>query len=245
MSAATIKFSIIILCALVLHTHAEEYRTAGAIEVVNISEYNFADEIAKGPILVAKLSRTCKYCTVLEKEMVNFGSLFDPPLRFGKIDCSGGCPSSSQIGFRLLTRMFGHYPELVLVMPSAKNNTFTEEGAYVSEAVDLPLTLERYYGPRIVDSYVVWASLHSGSHVIVSPLWWQIVLTIYHLVIWGIVTLLIFMDIKATGDGRPYKGSILKDGGTIALAAIILGVIILVTIIVGCCCHRCRKRKTD
>lgn len=214
--------------------------------VTKISEMNFAKQLAKGPIIIAKMTASCPYCQSLNPLLSKLGTMFDPPLRFGRMECTGGCPWSSQMGFNALTQRFGNYPELVLVMPSAKNNTFKIEGRSMCDTVDLPMTMTRYYGPRTFDSYLVWASIHSGSRTTVSPLWWQSALTVYHYAVSALVAMLLVLDIRPTADGRPWEQSYLKDGGTIAVAGIAIGVIILCMLILGCCYRRpCCKRKVD
>lgn len=207
-------------------------------------------------MIVVKLSSRCGYCKRLTPELPHLGEKFDPPLRFATVDCTGGCPDSPNEGYQALMTLMGGVPELVYIAPSSKDQIILlKDRTFV-----LPMIMTRYYGYRQLDSYMSWASLHSGSRTTIAPFWWQIVLGIYHRAIWILVIMLESLSITATADaslyGRPYLESLgvpakfLKDGGSIASAGILVGGLLLLLLLLGCCCHccchrRCCKKKTD
>jgi len=210
--------------------------------IVDIRPETFEADVAQGgPIVIAKMTSRCTICTRLQVRWPMLGARFAPELRFAQLECSGGCPpakgAASTHGYREVVRFDGNYPAFVLLTPASylsgtrvdfKNKTWV-----------LNFTIARYYGPRTLDDILVWASIHSGSKVWGIPLWWDTAFRIFHY-----ANLLLGYGLQAfglpvTGDGPGFRSTrFIPDGGTLAVSAIVVGVVLVVTIALACVCCR-------
>lgn len=97
----------------------------------------------------------------------------------------------------------------------------------------------RYFGPRYGELIEAWIGLQTGYGAVDVPLRELIPFTIYHIFVGGLARLLTAVDIKPTDHGS--GGGPLRDGGTLGFAAIGVGSILALIVLI-CTYAACRRR---
>lgn len=215
---ATSRASMSLLQATGCEAHMKselEAATRTVLEgVVKITGDNVDELVSSGPLLAFKLSSNCIPCIRIRRELPSFAARFSPKLRIGVI--YKPYRSYNTTSYKALVDQVGGFPEVKLLVPSPTGARFGNE--------TLNFTMITYFGLRKTDMILAWASLHSGSTLSGIDAWWKLVLLVQQVVLFLLVKVVEACGYVAFADGPPWPGSILHDGGTIAVAGIFVGV---------------------
>jgi len=195
--------------------------------VVDLTPKNFEAEtqqnvIHNSSIVVGFFNRGCRYCKRTVPVFEQMAQRLRETQRFGSVDDS----IFYQLG----------EPYKVQSWPSFVYLERSTSGSGVK--------VTKYFGPRTADDVQVWMCLKLGIAMADLALWKRLVFGALHLSIAAIVLLLESMGVEPSDHGS--AGGPLPDGGTIGLAALIIGVSvasILLTIFVARCCYRRRSLR--
>lgn len=205
---------------------------------------NMLDEIlSRGPLLLFKLSETCLPCLKFKKQLPDLIDRFSPRLQIGVLERGRNYSTPSARTLRIKS---GSFPEVVFMAREHAGRGFR---ANISGNITVfNFTRRTYFGIRRMDMVLVWASIQSGSNVSgIHPIL-HILLLIFE---WGIHILVLLVEAcgyKAFADGRPWPGSMIPDGGTIAVAGIAVGLAIVLPLVglgILKCCKSSAKRKSE
>jgi len=211
--------------------------------VIDVDPSTLDELLSRGPLLLFKLSSTCLPCIKFKKQLPDLIDRFSPRLQIGIL--SPGKNYSTPSAKTLLVRS-GLLPEVIFMAQERTGKGFR---ANISgNMTTFNFTRRTYFGFRLMDMVLVWASIQSGSSVSgVHPVL-HIVLFIFEWAIHLLVLLVEACGYTAFADGRPWPGSVLPDGGSIAVAGLAVGLPIVISVawcLVCKCCKRNAKPKSE
>ena len=133
-----------------------------------ITPQNFRTLVEEGPVVIIKSQKNCGSCLYLLNHWESITQGFTPPVRFGVLHCfQGQCSFGEDTLYQELLELFEvrSSPAFLFVTLKSTNR----------------LTISEYYGSLSFDQLRVWASVHSGSSIVLEPLWWKRLLQCFHL----------------------------------------------------------------